>query len=200
MDSDEEVPDDLRVRLTWPQPSGSGAPFDPGTADTPPGGLPPAEASQPLMAPAPREPVPRNVPNYGAEPTPGAAKEPTPGRRGLGRWAADRRAAAQRAADAREQAARAAAERAAAERAEAKRVAAERAAAKRTGDPRGARPSGQPFDASGRTQEIPVNRAGRDAQLPPGAFADPAQGRAAADRAATEAAQAQWAAAEAARA
>jgi uncharacterized protein YoxC len=124
MAPDEEPPDDLRVRLTWPRPSSTeNAPFDyagePKEDDQAANDYTPA-VGNPVTPPAPRPPVGRTSPGYGAERESGQDAQL---RRPLGRWAAGRRSAAQRAAEARTQAARAAAERVATERGAAQRAA-----------------------------------------------------------------------------
>jgi uncharacterized protein YoxC len=221
MDTPEEPPDDLRVRLTWPQPSPSGrSPFnyadegeegDQSTVSdlTPPGGVDAVSETR------------------GAAAGQGSGAERAQGpqgrrRRPITRWAAAKRAAAQRAADAREEAARIAAERAAAERA-AKR------AGKRedpwTGDERGGRAGGEwpdplrsgPLDSQDRWPaarggdsadldaaprpaaprppwDTETRAAGQGEQIPRLAQADAVH--AAVERAAAEEAQAQRAAAE----
>ncbi len=124
MATDEEPPDDLRVRLTWPRPSSTAdAPFDyagePKQDDQAANDYTPA-VGNPVTPPVPRPPVGRTAPGYGAERESGQDAQL---RRPLGRWAAGRRSAAQRAAEARTQAARAAAERLATERGAAQRAA-----------------------------------------------------------------------------
>ena len=134
MATDEEPPDDLRVRLTWPQPAvNDEGPFDHAREDDEP--HPPIASANdhtpavgsPVISGGPRPPVGRTLPQS-VLPLP---DDDGASRRSGGRWAVGRRAAAQRAAEARAQAARAAADRAAAERAAAQLAAVRRADAQR---------------------------------------------------------------------
>lgn len=213
MATDEEPPDDLRVRLTWPQSSPTeSAPFD--YAGEPPAAAPAPDdhtpaVGNPVTHASPRPPVGRTSPAYGARSgSAGADGEDEAARRPLGRWAVGRRSAAQRAAEARTQAARAAAERVAAERGGAQPPDARRVQPAAVAPGIEARRAGPDGGARERVEQQPVVpvvqvRAAEEAAARVAAeraesqrLADRAEAQRAAERAAAERAAAQRAAAQ----